>query len=329
MRWLILLKLSIGPAIAALTPAIVFAANGIYFTADSNSVGAFYTAGKLLRAEFDGSNPRTIIGDITMTLAVDPAKDRLYYINTDNLNTADIGQSDLNGENRQRLAERFSRYSGGIDVDPDTDRLFIGFGTHAYSMDVDQPFPLQPIWNGLSGVADIEYAGSLGRIFLTNNTSSGGGDGVWSIVDQTFAATRVVHGLQDLFGVAVDPGAGHLFYAARSRVADPRYIFNRVIYQSDLDGSNEVVLIDMGSLAATQPRDIEVVPEMNAIFWTDQLLGGVWRAKLDGSNPRRIIEYPATVNLKVIVPEPHSAAMIVIGALGAGGWRLIRIGGRI
>ncbi len=101
-------------------------------------------------------------------------------------------------------------------------------------------------------------------------------------IETLFTGTTALRGLK------INPATGHIYFAETA---------TGTIWRMNLDGSNRVAFIrEPGTGAAQgQPRDIELDVANNWIYWTNQNLGTVVRARLsDGSN-REVITTVATV----------------------------------
>ena len=78
--------------------------------------------------------------------------------------------------------------------------------------------------------------------------------------------------------IAVDPAGGHMYWASRTLGE---------IYRARLDGSHIETIVT----GLNQPIGVTVDPAAGALYYTDPflLLSSVYRAELDGSNPRRML----------------------------------------
>lgn len=91
--------------------------------------------------------------------------------------------------------------------------------------------------------------------------------------------------------------------------------FNRAIFRANLDGSGLEMLVDTTQFGTSRPFDVDVIPELNSIIWTDHGLGGVYMANLDGSNPRLLFNMSSPYHIAVLVPEPTTQELVGFASL--------------
>lgn len=297
-------QLIVACSCAAATP-------GIYFTIP----GGFNTNGSVARTDLNGANLQTLVeAPVVTSLAVDPTTDRIFYRTFDD-GPAAIWQADAVGGNAVVLIDSFGLSQNGMDFDPIGQRLFASSGGQAFAIDISNP-ELDPYNVGLNGIVDIEYDASIDTLLLANATS-GLGDSIRVYRGDDRLGVEVVEGLTDLAGMGLNAASRHIYYTAQKREVDIANPFSRVIYRSDLDGSNEIIWLDQTAEGRAEPRDIEVAPQLRKVFWTDDILGGIWHANFDGSSVMRLTEVNNAKNVKVVVPEPSSAAMLTLIVSGA------------
>jgi hypothetical protein len=116
--------------------------------------------------------------------------------------------------------------------------------------------------------------------WAANNNSSGNTLIRASNLDGSGTIIDVVTGpMGEIEEVTVDPLNGRLYFTFTPWVGTPS------IQRANLDGSARQAVIPF----AVSPSDVEVWPEGDTLFWTDEGAGrGLYRAALDGSAPTLI-----------------------------------------
>jgi hypothetical protein len=219
-------------------------------------------------------------------MAVDTLGKRLFFVRGGAAGTDEqfITRSDLNGANQfDVVADRGTLIDVALDVNAGqmywtnsaggTIHRADMFGRNSTVLVSAQTNP----WGlalDLSG--DKMYWTELNGFRVRRANLDGSG------IETLFTGTTALRGLK------INPATGHIYFAETA---------TGTIWRMNLDGSNRVAFIrEPGTGAAQgQPRDIELDVENNWIYWTNQNLGTVVRARLSDGSERMVITTVATV----------------------------------
>jgi hypothetical protein len=287
----------------------MLSAQSLFFSATdqaSSSQGIF-------RADADGSHVSLLLTNTFNSFAVDAITSKVYFSTYDPSHAPGISRASFDGSNPELLVSNWG-YLNGMEFDERHNRLFVGCGFYAYVMNPDNPHMTQ--FNvGLNTVMDVECDPIHDRVFLANANSFSTGCNLHAYPKGGGLGTQIIGSLWNLKGIGIDPVHEDIYYAA----SKPNYSIPS-IYKAKMDGSEPQMFVDTTQLGYSTPWDIEVVPELNAVYWADETLGGIWRANLDGTNPKKIVNASGVRYLKVTVPEPSTLALLLTASFGGLLW---------
>ena len=271
-------------------------------------VNAGHSVFSLQRANIDGTDLTPIVSNVSSAFAIDEVNRQIYFAQESPTLRINIARADLDGSNVSTYLNEWR--PDAIEIDAAHNRAFFSGGHVVHTAALTNPTPM-PMHIGLNTIVDIQYDSLTDTVLAANYLSTIGANQVRRITPGDEFAKTVVGDLTDIAGIALDESARKIYFSARRPWPEPRKI-----YRADADdGSNVELLIDMSNLTTyTSPNDIEVVPQWNAIFWADDGLGAVYRANLDGTNIRKVMDIDLPRQIEILVPEPSSVALSVMFA---------------
>jgi hypothetical protein len=182
------------------------------------------------RADPDGSNVELVVPGADGWPAIDPVARKIYWLDL-GVGGWELVRANLDGSQRQVLHEVLVPVPEALAVD--------GVGGWAY---LSASVPTNP----------------EGGCFEIRRYRTSGGGSHETVVPDVCA-----------FGVAVDSGAGKLYWA--------EHLPHRAIRRANLDGSGIETVIEL----ADAPLDLKIDAARGKLYWSSM---GIFRADTDGSN---------------------------------------------
>ena len=225
--------------------------NGIAL--DSNAGKMYWTdsielrsgIGKIRRANLDGSQVEDLVTTgAPSSIALDPDRGKMYW--TDAFTDA-IRRANLDGSGVEDLVTTGMVVHGALPLD------------RAITLD---PEGEKMYW---TDSVQVEY-GQSGRDKIQRAN-----------LDGSQVETLVTTGLRSPNGIALDPGAGKMYWTDSGRGK---------IQRANLDGSQVEDLITTGLRA---PNGIVLDPDREKMYWTDFWTDKIHRANLDGSQVETLV----------------------------------------
>ncbi|MEQ1825283.1 MAG: SdrD B-like domain-containing protein [Pirellula sp.] len=256
----------------------------------------FGNNGMITRLDVDGSNATTIQTGITGTFGLDDINSDLYFWQN-NVSK----RSELDGTGSVNTGLPFAK---AYDFDVRNSRMFYSQERESFSTNFAYS-PSTRLHLGLNFIQDLEYDPVSDRIFVANRTGLTSGHNIYSAPADGSAGNsgglspQIVGGITDLGGVAFDAVNRKLYFTD-----------SNTIYVSNFDGTQKQLLTSFGR-SYVDTDDIEVVPELNALFWTDSGNGRIYRSTLDGTDVR-IVSMPGFKPQQIELQVPWYS--VVLGA---------------
>lgn len=279
--------------------------------------GGNLTAEGIRRSDVDGNGISTIVPasaglGFVHSIKYEPSSNKLYWTDQD---LGLIQKSNLDGSNVQTVVKSlfFGQTSSvrGLAIDPAHSAMY--WTDEDYQTvsraNLDGSGTINVITGILSG--DVAIDVPAGSLFFANNVA--GPEGPYDAIDISnlngTSHHTIVNGIYQLTGLDVDPVAQKIYWAdvGLNRQNDTS------IRRANYDGSGMQILL---SNLPDVIRDLDVVPELNAMFWSSRDQGMIKRADLNGANLHTIVSglsQPGAVH--VVVPEASSEALLVFGLL--------------
>jgi Low-density lipoprotein receptor repeat class B/PEP-CTERM motif len=168
------------------------------------------------------------------------------------------------------------------------------------------------VTTGPDELAELELDPVDGKLFWTEFTS---GLICESNLDGSGLQT-LVSGLKDPRGLALDLPHGKMYWTELGDGSGAR------IQRANLDGSSQQLLFQGNTL--NEPGGISVDSGAGLLYWVEP--DKVQRSTVDGLGLTTIVSnvhasFAGDLVLRLQVPEPTTATLLLLGMLGYGGWR--------
>jgi hypothetical protein len=279
--------------------------------------GGNSAASIIKRSDISGNGASTIVPNsaglvFVHSIEYEPSSNKLYW--TDR-NRGLIQKSNLDGSDRQTVVTSlfFGQPSSirGMAIDPAHSVMYWPDQSRhtVRRAGLDGTGVTDLVTEILSEDAAIDVPAS--RLFFANNV--GGAEGPHDAIDianlDGTLHTSIISGIYQLTALDVDPVAQKIYWVDVGLNA----LNDTSIRRANYDGSGvQILLQNLPDVIL----DLEVVPELNAMFWSSRDDGTIKRADLSGGNPHAIVtglSQPGA--LHVVVPEPGCVTLLAVGLL--------------